>query len=32
MGYALAEVALKKGAEVILISGPSSEKINHPSL
>jgi phosphopantothenoylcysteine decarboxylase/phosphopantothenate--cysteine ligase len=32
MGYALAEVALKKGAEVILISGPSSQKINHPSL
>ena len=32
MGYALAEVALKMGAEVILISGPSLEKINHPSL
>ena len=32
MGYALAEVALKMGAEVILISGPSSEKINHSSL
>ena len=32
MGYALAEVALKMGAEVILISGPSSEKINDPSL
>jgi len=32
MGYALAEVALKKGASVTLISGPSAEKINHPSL
>ena len=32
MGYALAEIALKMGAEVILISGPSSEKIDHPSL
>ena len=32
MGYALAEVALKKGARVILVSGPSSQKINHPSL
>ncbi|MDA9571885.1 bifunctional phosphopantothenoylcysteine decarboxylase/phosphopantothenate--cysteine ligase CoaBC [Flavobacteriaceae bacterium] len=32
MGYALAEVALKMGAKVILISGPSSEKISHPSL
>ena len=32
MGYALAEVALKMGAAVTLISGPSSEKINHPSL
>ena len=32
MGYALAEVALKMGAEVVLISGPSSEKIKHASL
>lgn len=32
MGYALAEVAFKMGASVTLISGPSSEKINHPSL
>ena len=32
MGYALAEVAFKMGAAVTLISGPSSEKINHPSL
>ena len=32
MGYALAEIALKMGAAVTLISGPSSEKINHPSL
>ena len=32
MGYALAEVALKMGASVTLVSGPSAEKINHPSL
>jgi phosphopantothenoylcysteine decarboxylase/phosphopantothenate--cysteine ligase len=32
MGFALAEVALEMGAEVILISGPSAEKLNHPSL
>jgi phosphopantothenoylcysteine decarboxylase/phosphopantothenate--cysteine ligase len=32
MGYALADVALKMGAAVTLISGPSSEKIYHPSL
>ena len=32
MGYALAEVALKMGAAVTLISGPSSEKISYPSL
>jgi phosphopantothenoylcysteine decarboxylase/phosphopantothenate--cysteine ligase len=32
MGYALAEAALKMGAKVILISGPSSEKIKHASL
>jgi phosphopantothenoylcysteine decarboxylase/phosphopantothenate--cysteine ligase len=32
MGYALAEVAFKMGASVTLISGPSSEKISHPSL
>ena len=32
MGYALAEVALNKGARVFLVSGPSSQKINHPSL
>ena len=32
MGYALAEVAFKMGAAVTLISGPSSEKISHPSL
>ena len=32
MGFALAKVAVKLGAEVILISGPSEEKINHPSI
>ena len=32
MGFALAKVAAKLGAEVILISGPSEEKINHPSI
>ena len=32
MGYALANVAIELGAEVILISGPSEEKISHPSI
>ena len=32
MGFALAEVAAQHGAEVILISGPTHEKINHPSI
>ena len=32
MGFALAEVAAQHGAEVILISGPAHEKINHPSI
>ena len=32
MGFALANVAIELGAEVILISGPSEEKINHPSI
>jgi phosphopantothenoylcysteine decarboxylase/phosphopantothenate--cysteine ligase len=32
MGFALAKVAAGLGAEVILISGPSEEKINHPSI
>ena len=31
MGFALAKVAIELGAEVILISGPSEEKISHPS-
>ena len=30
MGFALAKVAIELGAEVILISGPSEEKISHP--
>ena len=32
MGFALAKVAAGLGAEVILISGPSEETINHPSI
>jgi phosphopantothenoylcysteine decarboxylase/phosphopantothenate--cysteine ligase len=32
MGFALAKVAVELGAEVILISGPSEEKISHPSI
>jgi len=32
MGFALAKVAIELGAEVILISGPSEEKISHPSI
>ena len=32
MGFALAEVAAQHGAEVILISGPTHQKINHPSI
>ena len=32
MGFALANVAIELGAEVILISGPSEEKISHPSI
>ena len=32
MGFALAEVAAGLGAKVKLISGPTSEKINHPSI
>jgi phosphopantothenoylcysteine decarboxylase/phosphopantothenate--cysteine ligase len=32
MGFALAEVAANKGAEVVLISGPTTEKISHPSV
>ena len=29
MGYSIAEEAAERGAEVILVSGPSSEKANH---
>jgi len=32
MGFALAEVAAQLGAEVTLISGPTSEKIEHPTI
>ena len=32
MGFALAEVAASLGAEVQLITGPTHEKINHPSV
>ena len=32
MGFALARAASELGAEVILISGPSEEKISHPSV
>lgn len=32
MGFSLAEEAAKRGAKVILISGPSSEKIDHQNI
>lgn len=32
MGYRIAQSALKRGAEVILVSGPSAEQLNHPQL
>ncbi|WP_029298196.1 bifunctional phosphopantothenoylcysteine decarboxylase/phosphopantothenate--cysteine ligase CoaBC [Chryseobacterium hispalense] len=32
MGFSLAEEASKRGAKVILISGPSSQKINHRNI
>ena len=32
MGFALAEVAAQLGAEVTLISGPTSEKIEYPTI
>jgi phosphopantothenoylcysteine decarboxylase / phosphopantothenate---cysteine ligase len=32
MGYRIAETFLKQGASVILISGPSNEKLTHPHL
>ncbi len=32
MGYALAEVCAERGAEVFLVSGPSSLQVQHPSI
>ncbi len=32
MGYALAETALEKGAEVTLVSGPTQLNLHHPNL
>ncbi|MBN1651651.1 MAG: bifunctional phosphopantothenoylcysteine decarboxylase/phosphopantothenate--cysteine ligase CoaBC [Bacteroidales bacterium] len=32
MGYALAHEFANRGAEIILVSGPSSEKITHPAI
>jgi phosphopantothenoylcysteine decarboxylase/phosphopantothenate--cysteine ligase len=32
MGFSLAEEAAKRGAKVILISGPSSQKINNKNI
>lgn len=32
MGFALAKVCAERGAEVILIAGPISEKITHPNI
>ena len=32
MGYRLAETFLKRGASVILVSGPTNEKLEHPAL
>ncbi len=32
MGYAIAHEFAKRGAEVILVSGPSSQKITHPNI
>lgn len=32
MGFALAEEAAKRGAKVILISGPTAEKASHPNI
>lgn len=32
MGYAIAEEAARRGAEVILVSGPVSVKANHPGI
>lgn len=32
MGFALVEAALKQGAKVTLVSGPSHQELNHPQL
>lgn len=32
MGYALAKEAAKRGADVVLVSGPSSQVTNHPNI
>lgn len=32
MGYAIAQIFLDQGATVVLVSGPSNEKIHHPNL
>ncbi len=32
MGFSLAEEAVKRGAKVILISGPTSQKTNHKNI
>jgi len=32
MGFALAEIALNLGAEVFLVTGPTSQKISHPNI
>ncbi len=32
MGYALAKEAAKRGADVVLVSGPSSQFTNHPNI
>lgn len=32
MGFALAEACARKGAEVVLIAGPVSLKVNHPNI
>jgi len=32
MGFSLAKVALNLGAKVFLVTGPTSQKINHPNL
>ncbi|MBN2236607.1 MAG: bifunctional phosphopantothenoylcysteine decarboxylase/phosphopantothenate--cysteine ligase CoaBC [Bacteroidales bacterium] len=32
MGYAIAHEFAERGAEVILVSGPSNQKVNHPNI